>query len=761
MLNDMMDMAEERSEPMGEDALDDRELLRIIDEEIESAKQYTDVITGAERDKAMQAYLRRPMGNERAGRSRVISGEVFKVVEGLTTAVANIFAVEKSPVEFSARNADDVDKAKEKTIVVNYVISNRTNGELARLEAIKDGLLLKTGFVTWGWRNVSTATREVYKNQTQDSIALMQQDDNVEIISQEEAEPYTPDPMLMPDGSLQQQPPVPLWNVEIKVISRDGEPFLETIPPEEMLVSPSARSCDVTKVPFIAHRAYKTRDDLRNDGYDDDTIEALSFSESRLFEGEAQVIRRKDETTDGAYLNGRALIYRCWLKVDYDGDGVPELRCIDKHEGFILKNEIVDEIPIAAWCPNPQPHEFFGRCPADEAIESQELKTVLLRQELDKIYHANNPMWRVSPGVDITPLLNPDFGQVFVADPLNAEPIVLNSPQTHSMDLLEYATSDQENLTGFTRYSQGMDAKSLNDTATGVRIITNMSQERVKFIAGQFGLAWAKAMRGISKVLSQNCDKEMQIRLSNSYKTVDPREWHDEYDMTVNVGLGIVDRDAQLQHKMQISLQHQNVMASGGGMLVTPVNRFNLLSDIAELAGEKDPHRYWADPKNNPNLDPKTGMPLHPPPPPLNPHIESAKIQSQADLQKHQMSLGLDEKKAAADYQLEQQKLRAQIEKEVQIAMIKEQAKHQTTVYQTDAMSRPATNINMDAQEPLNNLIAVMQQTNAETLAAISQSSMATAEAIRTLAEAMAMPKQATLSNGKTIIVQSIQATPQ
>jgi hypothetical protein len=38
--------------------------------------------------------------------------------------------------------------------------------------------------------------------------------------------------------------------------------------------------------------------------------------------------------------------------------------------------------------------------------------------------------------------------------------------------MIEYMDSVKENRTGFTRYSQGLDADSLNKTATGVSLIT-------------------------------------------------------------------------------------------------------------------------------------------------------------------------------------------------------------------------------------------------------------------------------------------------
>jgi len=66
-------------------------------------------------------------------------------------------------------------------------------------------------------------------------------------------------------------------------------------------------------------------------------------------------------------------------------------------------------------------------------------------------------------------------------DPNNAlTPVKKNIPLLNMyVNINEYLSYKFENQTGFTRYSQGLSAKSLNKTATGISIISNMSQQRV------------------------------------------------------------------------------------------------------------------------------------------------------------------------------------------------------------------------------------------------------------------------------------------
>lgn len=702
---------------------DDAELLAILNQERSDAEDYTDTLIGDDRAKAMDYYLRRPMGNERPGRSKVISAEVFKTVEGLTTAISNIFSQSKTPIQFEAKKEGGEAQAEERTILCEYIYNKLNNGLEIDTSCIKDGLLLKTGFLTWRFEKDTTVKIEKYTGQTQDSIALIQDTPNVEVL---EVGP----PALGPEGEV--------FDIKVKVTDSDGKIVVEALPPEEILVSPRARSFDIEKAPCVIWRRLRSRNELLAAGYDEDVVDSLNFMGSNYSsaDGLGSHIYRTNDNLTNEFSEGEALIFKYWIKLDQDGDGIPELRCIEVSDNdVILSNEITDEIPIASWTPNPQPHEFFGRCPADEQIESQDVQTVLIRQTLDNVYFANNPMWRADPigGKDaIRQLMNPTIGQVITAPQTALEPIAMPFIAQHSMPMIEYFKADDENKTGFTRYAQGMDAKSLNNTATGVSIITNMSQERVKFMANLYARCKARAIRGISKLLSQHCMemKPLTVRLAGSYQKIDPRQWDEEFDMSVNVGLGVVEKDKQIQNRMMIAqAQAQAVQAGGLGKLVTMKNIYNLQADLAELSGEKSPNKYWTDPDTVPE------------PPPPGPPPEQQKMQM--EMEKHQQSMSLEKYKADMKASLD-----------FEIAKLREQSK-------MDVLSRPATSISLGD----NDVASILQAGNQETQAMMTQMAQMQSEGFAQMAQAITqlaqaqmqsamMPKQAVLSNGKTVTIQ-------
>jgi hypothetical protein len=313
--------------------------------------------------------------------------------------------------------------------------------------------------------------RERYKGMTQDALAQLQADG-------------APIKDLRITGQGIGEDGLPTFDVEVDMVQTTGRPVIESIAPEHVKVSPTSKSADLEQAPQFFTVAYKTEAEALMCGYSQEQIERMEWGQARW----------DDDGNRQTQIGGedQAKIITAYVKVDRDGDGVVELRKTIFSGDALLADEIIDEINVAAWTPNIQPHEFFGRCPADDAIQSQELNSTLWRQGLDSLYHATSPMWRVDKNgsrVNIEDFYAPEIGRPVQADAGSAEPILLPYVGQHVFPMLEYSTADTENLTGFTRYNQGLDAKSLNKTLGGMQMITNMSQQRVRMMARNLGCA--------------------------------------------------------------------------------------------------------------------------------------------------------------------------------------------------------------------------------------------------------------------------------
>lgn len=712
---------------------DKGDLLRYLDEQIEEAEQYIDGDVATERSRALDYYLRRDDGSEEDGRSRTHDRTVFKTVQGLSTAIANIFISEKTAIEFTPKKAGFEKQAKEQTALVSYVLFAMNSGFTHLYEAIKDGVLSKTGFLTWRWEIDRTVKKETYRNQSEQSIQMLQADPTVRIESVTTTE----------SG----------YDVTLLKTSERGAPIIESVPPEEIIVSPLARSCDLQKAPFVAWRRMCTRQELLAQGYELELIESLESDSVEDYQIDRDA---KDFQT---FSSESVRVYTCWTREDMDGDGVPELRRIVRSGDVILENEITDEINLSAWTPNPNPHEFIGRCPADDAVFAQIESTAVRRQMMDNLYLANNPVINIDaqdPRVNMEDLLDWSIGKPMRAPPGSIGVTTVPFVAQHSFGVLQQLQDESREVTGNSVLSSGVESSSFNSTATGAKLMAGHFEQTKQFMARMFGeMCLVPAMRGVAGLLMKHSDRAFNFRVAGSFHEIDPRFWASEFDLSCNVGLGVVDKQQQSALLQQISAAQQAAIGAGAmGQLLTLQHVYNVQAKIAENAGFEDVSQFWQDPS--------TAPPTQPQEPKQDPAIVKAQMDMQVQQAKLQQDAQLEQLKLQTHSQIKLQEAQLRAQTELQIAQMRESSQLQARVDQTAAMSRPAAQISVNAESAVGEYLAQMQQQAALQSEALAAALAANAQAIEQLAQAQqraaeiaAAPKVGTTSSGKKIVVQT------
>ena len=172
---------------------------------------------------------------------------------------------------------------------------------------------------------------------------------------------------------------------DVSVIHRTvkGKVKVAAVPPEEVLVSRHARS--FADADLIAHRRYTTVSELVEMGYDfDDVINyQTDDNDFTLYNVEARE-RMLSEQDNRDYSDDparrRVLYVEAFMRIDVDGDGVAELRklCCMGPNYEVMRNEPADDVPFAHFCPDPEPHAFFGMSIADLTMDIQRIKSAVL-----------------------------------------------------------------------------------------------------------------------------------------------------------------------------------------------------------------------------------------------------------------------------------------------------------------------------------------------------------------------------------------------
>jgi hypothetical protein len=233
--------------------------------------------------------------------------------------------------------------------------------------------------------------------------------------------------------------------------------------------------------------------------------------------------------------------------------------------------------------------------------------------------------------------------------------------------MLDYMDQIQQKRTGVTQASQGLDPNILqNTTATAVAMMQNAGAARIELIARIFAETGIKDLfRNILHLVCKYQDKERIIRLRGKFVAIDPREWSNEYDLSINVGLGTGSKEQQMAMiAMILDKQERIIQQYGPANPLVSVGQYrSTLGKMIEAAGFKDSSEFFRE------ITPEIDQQLSSPPPQqqqVDPMVEAVMAQTQAQIQammaKAEADIQVKREKAMADIALAQEKAAAEIE---------------------------------------------------------------------------------------------------
>ncbi len=584
---------------MAIEKITDEQLISRIRGEITGALGYMGDTISQQREQAMSYYYSLPFGNEVEGRSQFVDSTVQDTIEWIKPSLMRVFASGDEMVKFSPHGPEDVPMAKQATDYVNYVFTKDNPGWEILYSWFTDALLSKNGIVKVWWEEYEEEEREEYRGLDEVALVSLLSDDGVEVVEHteiiEEEQPY--------------------HDIVIKRKSYDGRVKIENVPPSEFLIARESKNIQDSR--FVCHRVLKTLSELREmypdedldpseiGGGDDDM---MAFSGERLeryaFDKSAQYWEGwGDSGTDEEGLRTYWL-HESYIRTDWDGDGITELRKVCTVGSKILANDPIDKVPFVSITPIKIPHKFYGLSVADLVMDLQLMKSTIMRNLCDNMYNQNFGRYAVLEGqANLDDLLTQRPGGVVrVKSPQAVTPLATPALEPYSFQMLEYLDGVREARAGVSKMSQGLDENALTShtTATAVNAVMGAAQSRVELIARNFAETGVKdLMICIYELLHKNQDKERMIQLTNEWIPVRPDVWRDKYDCTVSVALGSGNKDQQMMHLSQM-LSFAGEAMKGGLPIVSVQNMYNLGASLVRAMGFQNVDDYLTDPSRMP-----------------------------------------------------------------------------------------------------------------------------------------------------------------
>jgi hypothetical protein len=416
-----------------------------------------------------------------------------------------------------------------------------------------------------------------------------------------------PEPGAMPQMDMTTGLPMPvpmIHDVEIKRTTRDGRIRIMVVPPEELVLDRRARSFDDAGI--IAHRQMATVSDLIAMGYDQDEIEE-NISSTDLDSNDEYLARQPLSTTMGSGdslnpMQRRVLYVEAYIRVDFDGDGIPELRkvCCMGSGYTVVRNLPASYIPFVDFPCDPEPHTspLEAMSMFDLTHDIQEIKSEIMRNTLDSLAQSIHPRTAVVEGqVNIDDVLNNETGAIIrMRAPGMVQPFSSPFVGQAAFPMLDYMDQMREDRTGMSKAAMGLDPDALQSTTkAAVAATVSASQSRLELQARILAEGMKKLFKGILYLITTHQDKPRMVRLRNEWVQIDPRVWDANMDVSVNIGLGNGDVNERMQAMTMIAGKQEQIMQQFGlgNPVVTPAMYIRTIQKIVEMSGVKDASSYF------------------------------------------------------------------------------------------------------------------------------------------------------------------------
>ena len=645
-------MIEQTEEAIGvSEPMDDADLESLVGSELTDATSFVDSELSPVRARAIQYYRGEPFGNEEEGRSQVVSTDVRDTINGVMPSLMRVFFGSKKVVQFVPRGPEDVASAEQATDYVNFIFTQDNNGFLLCHSVFKDALRGALGVAKYYWEEKVEVKTEHYSGLDESSLTLLLNEPGVvgsavqsmdDPSYQPPVDPMTGAPVVDPMTGL--PPPAPqIYSVELKRETKDGRVVVEAVPPEEFLIDRRARS--VEDATLVAHRRMMRVSDLVALGYDEEEVRS-QMGAFELDTNDEYIARNpyaESYGPGGTQDDKRVLYVEAYVRVDFDRDGIAELRkvCTIGPGYKVVMNEPCSHRPFATFCPDPEPHALIGLSIFDMTADLQRIKSAIMRNMMDSLSLSIHPRIGVVEGqANMDDVLNTEVGGVIRMRQAGAvQPFSVPFVGQAAFPMLEYLDSVRETRTGMSKAAMGLDAGALQSTTrAAVAATVSAAQQHLELIARVFAETGMRALfKGILKLVVENQDRPRVVRLRNQWVPIDPRSWNSGMDVEVDVALGGGTEEQKVAVLTSIAQKQEQILQTMGPMnpLVTPQQYRNTLAKLTEFSGFRNADEFFLNPATMPPQPP-------PPPPPPDPAQILAQVEQQkimADIQNKQAEL--------------------------------------------------------------------------------------------------------------------------
>lgn len=635
-------------------ALDLETIVSALKREYEDAEDFYTSDIQPEQEAANNYYEAKPFGDEVDGRSQIVMPVVAETIDYMGPSVLRVFLSSDRVIEFEAVSEEDEAGADEATAAIHYNFMREQDGSRILADWLQGGLLEPIGVAKTICETEERVEREQVRVGMDMALALsgdeitqlLGPDAEVEGIADNGDETFT----------------VSIKRTKIAKKFRDV-----TIPLEEFRFSRNARHED--DADYIAHVSLKTRSELVEMGFDRGQVEDLPVSDGLDVVEQRWDSSRWRDTSELPLELQTVLLCEEYARMDVDGDGIAERVKVFRVGDDILLDaetgepsiETVTEQPFSVFVSFTRSNRLVGASLASKVMDLQRVESVVARQMQDGMYLANMPRPLIDMSSDYAATTLEDVLRPIAGSPIRYKgqaplPFQAGMDVSKSLAVLEHWHGVREQRSGITRLNQGLDADTLNKTATGAALMQAQGQQMEEAIARNFGEAFGRLMAKKLRLMKAE-GAEFPIKLQQpmrgpdgqqvKFSTANAANWPDDFRLIIRVGLGTGRKEQKLQYLFALGQLMERGFQVGA---VDAKGLYRLGSEVVSAMNLGQGDDFFVDP-SDPEAQQQQG----------DPEAAARDAEMQKEMAKAQAKAAGDQMKVQAQMQTAREKLDAEV----------------------------------------------------------------------------------------------------
>ena len=440
-------------------------------------------------DKWKAEHNGEPYGNERKGRSQIISRDIKKQSEWQHASIIEPFVANPDIVKCSPITFEDKAAAEQNELVLNTQFCRQFDRYNFMSKATKVLDQEGTVVVMTGWEY---------------------EDEEIEVeIPIIELDPYTGQQIITGTTT----------STETKIIK--NQPTAKVCRNEDVFIDPTCQD-DMDNCQFVIYRYETDMSTLRADG----RYKNLGKLAKQEFGDDTDIDYDPEDETEFKFKDKprqKLVVYEYWGNYDVNDDGVAEAIVCTWVGDTIIRlqdNPYPDgKVPFLVVPFNSIPFQLHGESNAELLSDVQKIKTAIFRGFIDNMAQSTNGqkgirIGSLDPGNRKKYLQGENFE--FNGSAADFFEGSYNQIPGSAFNVLSLLNAEAESITGTKSFSQGITGNSLGGTATGARgaldatatrrlnIVRNISENLVKPL-----------MRKWMSYNSEFLDEEFIVRITN------------------------------------------------------------------------------------------------------------------------------------------------------------------------------------------------------------------------------------------------------